>query len=65
MPFVHVHLLEGRDQAVKDELARRITEVVTEVTEVPPEEVWVRLDEMALGDFADGGKTRAARSARD
>lgn len=59
MPYVHVHLLEGRDEATKAELARRLTEVVCEVAEVKQESVWVRLDEMRPTDFAIGGETKA------
>lgn len=65
MPYVHVHLLEGRDQRVKDELARKISEVVCEVADVAPESVWVRLDEMKPGDFAVGGNTKGATGNRD
>ncbi|HZJ29834.1 MAG TPA: 4-oxalocrotonate tautomerase family protein [Solirubrobacterales bacterium] len=60
MPYVHVHLLEGRDDATKAELARRLTEVVCEVAAVSPESVWVRLDEMRPTDFAVAGKPKSA-----
>ncbi len=58
MPFVHVHWLEGRDDQQKAELARRITEAVSEVGGAPPESVWVRIEDMKKTDFAVGGVTK-------
>ncbi len=62
MPFVHVHWVEGRDEATKAEMIKRITDVVVDVAGVKPESVWVRLEDMAKTDFGVGGTPKSQAS---
>ena len=41
MPFVNIRILEGHPQERKDEIARRVTETISEVARLPKEAVWV------------------------
>jgi len=58
MPYVTVEWFEGRSPEQKAELAKRITEALTEVAGTPPEEVWIRFEDSARGDWAMGGKLK-------
>jgi 4-oxalocrotonate tautomerase len=51
MPFINIRIIEGHSQERKDEMARRITDVVTEVTQVPSEYVWVVFNEVSADDW--------------
>ena len=35
MPFVNIRILEGHSQERKDEIARRVTDTISEVAKVP------------------------------
>ena len=56
MPIVTIEMLEGRSLEQKKEMAKRITDVITEVTDVNPEVVWIRFDEMKKENFSTSGK---------
>jgi len=58
MPYVTVEWFEGRSPEQKAELAKRITEALGEVAGTPPEEVWIRFEDSARGDWAMGGKLK-------
>ncbi len=53
MPFVTVEWFEGRSAEQKAELARRITEAMTEVAGTPAEEVWIRFVDSPEGRLGD------------
>jgi 4-oxalocrotonate tautomerase len=55
MPFVHVEWKEGRSLDQKRELVKRITEVVAEVGNVPPEKVHVFIKDMKGDEYAVSG----------
>jgi 4-oxalocrotonate tautomerase len=55
MPFVSIRILEGHGKERKDELARRVTDVVTEVCKLPREFVWVVLEEIPAPDWYVAG----------
>jgi 4-oxalocrotonate tautomerase len=55
MPIVEIKMLEGRTQAQKNELVRRITEVICEVADSDPPKVRVYLHEMPHNNYAIGG----------
>jgi len=54
MPFVHVHWFEGRSDAQKAEIAKRIEEALGEVAGVPPEHCWVKFSDSAKSDLIIG-----------
>lgn len=56
MPFVNIRIYEGHGKERKDELARRITESITEVCKVPREAVWVVFEEVPPPDWYTAGK---------
>jgi 4-oxalocrotonate tautomerase len=41
MPFVNIRIYEGWGKERKDEIARRVTEAITDATKLPKEAVWV------------------------
>jgi 4-oxalocrotonate tautomerase len=56
MPFIHIQILKGHPQARKDEIARRVAEIVSEVAELPKEAIWVVFEDVAEGDWFVGGR---------
>lgn len=57
MPFVNIRILEGHSQERKDEMARRITETITDVTKLPKEAVWVVFEDVKPSDWFVGDKS--------
>ncbi|MBL0387228.1 2-hydroxymuconate tautomerase family protein [Tumebacillus sp. ITR2] len=55
MPFVHIEMVEGRTVEQKRELAKRVTEAVAEITNVPADRVHVFFNDMKKEDYANGG----------
>jgi phenylpyruvate tautomerase PptA (4-oxalocrotonate tautomerase family) len=51
MPFVEVHWFEGRSDAQKAEIAKRIEQALVEVAGVPPEQCWIKFSDSAKTDF--------------
>ena len=54
MPFVNIRILEGHPQERKDEIARRVTETICEVAQLPKEAVWVVFEDIAADDWYVG-----------
>ncbi|HJZ34429.1 MAG TPA: 4-oxalocrotonate tautomerase family protein [Hyphomicrobiaceae bacterium] len=54
MPFVNIRILAGHAQERKDEIARRVTETISEVAELPKEAVWVVFEEVGADDWYVG-----------
>jgi 4-oxalocrotonate tautomerase len=54
MPFVNIRILEGHPQQRKDEIARRVSETISEVAKLPKEAVWVVFEEVAADDWYVG-----------
>jgi 4-oxalocrotonate tautomerase len=59
MPYVHVHLLEGRTEEQKERLAKAITDAFVQITGVPKDAVWIEFSDMAKVNFATGGVLRS------
>jgi 4-oxalocrotonate tautomerase len=59
MPFVNIQILKGHSQQRKDEIARRVTEAVSEVAELPKEAIWVVFEDVEAPDWYVGGKSTA------
>ena len=60
MPFVTIKILAGHSQERKDEISRRVTAAVSEVTQLPREAVWVVFEDVTAEDWYVGGTTVAA-----
>lgn len=54
MPFVNIRILEGHPQARKDEIARRVTEAISEVAQLPKQAVWVVFEDVIAEDWYVG-----------
>jgi 4-oxalocrotonate tautomerase len=57
MPFINIQILKGHSQQRKNEIARRVTDAVSEVAELPREAIWVVFEDVAASDWYVGGKT--------
>ncbi len=55
MPFVNIRILEGHSQQRKDEIARRVTEAISEVAELPKAAIWVIFEDVAPSDWYVSG----------
>ena len=56
MPFVNIRILKGHPQERKDEIARRVTETISEVAKLPKEAVWVVFEDVTADDWYVGEK---------
>ena len=54
MPFVTIKILKGHPQERKDEIARRVTETICDVTKLPKEAVWVVFEDVPGDDWYVG-----------
>ncbi len=61
MPILHVHLLEGRSQEMKEHLVKNLTRAVCESLGTAEEQVRIILSEMPYENFAVGGITMAEK----
>jgi 4-oxalocrotonate tautomerase len=55
MPFVNIRILEGHSQQRKDEMAKRISTAISEVAEIPRENIWVVFEDVTTDDWFVGG----------
>ncbi|MEM2677001.1 MAG: 2-hydroxymuconate tautomerase [Candidatus Bathyarchaeia archaeon] len=55
MPFVQVHLLEGRTEKQREEIAKAFTDALVKILGVPKEVVWIQFIDMPKSHFAVGG----------
>jgi 4-oxalocrotonate tautomerase len=60
MPFVNIQILEGHPQERKDEIARRVTEAISELAKVPREAIWVVYQDVKADDWYVG-QTRVSQ----
>jgi 4-oxalocrotonate tautomerase len=54
MPFVNIQILKGHPQARKDEIARRVTDAISEVAQLPKQAVWVVFEDVTAEDWYVG-----------
>ena len=64
MPFVNIRMIEGRTQARKDEIARRVTAAVAELAEVAPQDVWVVFEDVTADEWFVGAERVSALRKR-
>ena len=60
MPFVNITIYEGHGKERKDEIARRVTDTITDVCKLPREAVWVVFNEVTPPDWYVAWDERAA-----
>jgi len=56
MPFVNIRIYEGHGRDKKDEIARRVTEAICDVTKLPAQAVWVVIEDIDPPDWYVAGK---------
>ena len=61
MPFIQVHLVEGRTQEQREELAKAITDATAEILKVSKEDIWIEFIDMPKTHFAIGGILRSKK----
>jgi len=62
MPFIEVHLLEGRTEEQRENLAKAITDAVAEILGLQKDNIWIEFVEMRRTNFATGGVLRSKRA---
>ena len=55
MPFVNIRILKGHSQERKDEIARRVTDALSDVCKLPREAVWVVFEDVPPADWYAAG----------
>jgi 4-oxalocrotonate tautomerase len=55
MPFVHIHILEGRPKEQHRELIRQVTDVVSKVLDSPKDRIRVAITEVSPDSWGIGG----------
>lgn len=61
MPIIQFNLMEGRSEATKRELAKRVCETVCEVLGSKPEAVRILIHGLGANDFSVAGVTLAEK----
>jgi 4-oxalocrotonate tautomerase len=59
MPFVNIRLIEGRSQQRKAEISKRVTDAISEVLQLPKDDVWVVFEDIPAEDWYIGSTTVA------
>ncbi len=57
MPFVNIRILAGHSQQRKDEIAKRVTDAISEVAELPKEVIWVVFEDVTTDNWFVGSKS--------
>lgn len=61
MPVVTIEWYEGRSADQKREIAERLTALLSEVGEMPADQVWIRFVDSPKSEWAIGGEIQGAR----
>ena len=59
MPFVNIRLIEGRSQERKDEISKRVVDAISDVLQLPKDDIWLVFEDVPAGDWYVGSKTVA------
>ena len=62
MPILQIEILKGRTIEQKKEMAKRVTDAVSETLNCPKEAVSIIIREMETENFAKAGKLRVDNS---
>jgi len=61
MPYVEVHLIEGRTDEQRERIAKAFTETLVEILDVSKDAVWIEFIDMPKTHFATGGVLRSKK----
>ena len=59
MPFVNIRLVGGRSQDRKDEISKRVVDAISDVLELPKDDIWVVFEDVPAVDWYVGSTTVA------
>jgi 4-oxalocrotonate tautomerase len=59
MPMVSIKIAKGRSLDQKRRLARSVTDAIVSSIDVPPEKIWIQIDEFEPENFAVNGRLLA------
>jgi 4-oxalocrotonate tautomerase len=59
MPFVNIRLIEGRSQQRKDEISKRVADAISDVLELPKDDIWIVFEDIPASDWYVGSNTVA------
>jgi 4-oxalocrotonate tautomerase len=59
MPFVNIRLVGGRSQERKDEISKRVVDAISDVLELPRDDIRVVFEDVPAGDWYVGSTTVA------
>ncbi|RID88427.1 4-oxalocrotonate tautomerase [Peribacillus asahii] len=62
MPFIQIHILEGRSLEKKERLIREVTDKVAEVLEAPKQNVRVLIQEVTAEHWGIAGESVKQRN---
>lgn len=65
MPVIQINMVEGRTLEQKEELIRKMTDVVIEVLNSPPASIKIMINELKPEHFGSAGETMRARRIRE
>ena len=55
MPFVNIRLVGGRSQEKKDEISKRVTDAISDVLQLPKDDIWVVFEDVRAEEWYVGG----------
>jgi 4-oxalocrotonate tautomerase len=61
MPFVEVHLVEGRTNEQREKITKAFTDALVEILGVSKDAVWIQFVDMPKTHFATGGVLRSKK----
>jgi len=61
MPYVEIHMVEGRTQEQREKLAKAITDLITETLDVTKDNIWIEFHDMPKTHFAAGGTLKSKK----
>jgi 4-oxalocrotonate tautomerase len=59
MPFANIRLVGGRSQEQKDEISKRVVDAISDVLQLPKDDIWVVFEDVPAGDWYVGSTTVA------
>lgn len=60
MPVVTIEWYEGRSSEQKREIAERLTQLLSEIGKMPPDQVWIRFVDSPKSEWAIGGEIQGS-----
>jgi 4-oxalocrotonate tautomerase len=54
MPFVNIRILAGQSQERKDAIAKRVTDAISEIAQLPKDVIWVVFEDVSTDNWYVG-----------